>query len=47
LGEDFRFKPTRWLDDAAGPVPAASGHSDRSLVQPCNDDLCGILAEAF
>ena len=24
LGEDFRFKPTRWLDDAAGPVPAAS-----------------------
>jgi hypothetical protein len=23
LGEDFQFKPTRWLDDAAGPVPAA------------------------
>jgi hypothetical protein len=23
LGEDFRFKPTRWLDYAAGPVPAA------------------------
>jgi len=23
LGEDFRFKPTRWLDCAAGLVPAA------------------------
>ena len=23
LGEDFPFKPTRWLDYAAGPVPAA------------------------
>ena len=23
LGEDFRYTPTRWLDCAAGPVPAA------------------------
>src|SRR5262245_46562539 len=23
LGREPRFKPTRWLDDAAGPVPAA------------------------